>query len=863
MADGSIKKLGQIEIGDLVTTNRGRGRRVVEIFEHPGKECVRFTTKTGRQLVAALDHTMCTSKGWKFAADTKVGEGLALLRHFEANRVSDRSEAEFRLLGYILGDGCVSDGSGKIAAVNEEEIADIKKCVETLGKEKGDERISWRLESGAVCFRGMLPWLRETSLYGKMAYTKSLPSWARTASNKQIAHLLACYFATDGGITDPAVKRKSGEKAGKSLPPIIDFGSVSKELLEGIQSLLSRFDIVSNLYPKKSRCTQTGKACFSHVLVIESKRNFEKFLHEIGPFVRHSDKVAKMKAWESVLPSICDKGTPWFTAEELDEIRTSKQSRQALVKKYGLKSDHAIFNIQHGVTDLLPLSQDYFFDEIVSMEPCVADCRCLTVDEDETFVVKDIVVHNSTMISHWTPVTFLEMFPHKRVILTSSEGGYAAEWGGKVRQTFLEHQEELSTRLVGRPPAKEDWKTTMGGGMVCAGVGGMITGRGADLFIIDDYIRNSEEANSPTIRNKVWDWYTSTARSRLEPGASMVILATRWHSDDLIGRLTDKSFYADEDDRDDWEVLVLPALADPESEAYYRNRGCRVNELRTSLIKVPQSASPGEWRDILGRKAGEALCPERYDEKELRKIRSNSIRDWYSLYQCRPGDEANDGNVYYQFDSQRNTGQLVRDFTMQLFVSIDFGVAPIVAVIGQYERDEVNGGLMRMDVLEEIYIREGSVHTLMDKVCRELMKYCWRQTYVEFYGDAAGIQKAAQSQKSCWDIVAEIVAYSPNIQPAYRRLTKNPQIVDRVNAVNSQLYSVDKVVRLRMHETKCPELIMDMKRVKWAQDSSGNSMGTQDKSDKWRTHLSDALGYAVERLAGRRRKGGARKGFVR
>ena len=91
------------------------------------------------------------------------------------------------------------------------------------------------------------------------------------------------------------------------------------------------------------------------------------------------------------------------------------------------------------------------------------------------------------------------------------------------------------------------WETEHDGAMICAGVGGPLTGKGSNVLIIDDPVKNSEEANSLTMRDKAWDWWTSTARTRLEPSIdpntgekvqpAVIIMATRWHSDDLIGRL--------------------------------------------------------------------------------------------------------------------------------------------------------------------------------------------------------------------------------------------------------------------------------------------------------------------------------------
>jgi predicted phage terminase large subunit-like protein len=133
------------------------------------------------------------------------------------------------------------------------------------------------------------------------------------------------------------------------------------------------------------------------------------------------------------------------------------------------------------------------------------------------------------------------------------------------------------------------------GGMIAAGVGGGMTGYGAKLLIVDDPHKNRQEANSQTMREQVWGWYTSTARTRPEPGAAIVLIQTRWHPDDLAGRLLKLAETDPKADR--WEVLHLPALSED----------------------------------------GQALWPERFPVEELEKTRA-TIGSWEfeALYQGRP-----------------------------------------------------------------------------------------------------------------------------------------------------------------------------------------------------------------------------------
>ena len=134
--------------------------------------------------------------------------------------------------------------------------------------------------------------------------------------------------------------------------------------------------------------------------------------------------------------------------------------------------------------------------------------------------------------------------------------------------------------------------------MFCAGVGGPITGRGGDLLIIDDPHKNWKEAQSETIRKSIIDWFNSTAYTRLEPNASIIIVQTRWHERDLAG-------YCISEHKDNWREIRLPAIAEAD--------------------------------DMIGRGVGCALSPQRFNIERLRTIRQSlGSYMWNGLYQQSP-----------------------------------------------------------------------------------------------------------------------------------------------------------------------------------------------------------------------------------
>jgi predicted phage terminase large subunit-like protein len=238
----------------------------------------------------------------------------------------------------------------------------------------------------------------------------------------------------------------------------------------------------------------------------------------------------------------------------------------------------------------------------------------------------------SETVSHYTPPWFLGCFPDKRVGLASYEHDFASLWGRKSRDVLQEWGPELYGVTVSDDSSAVDrWDVVAwdgyryvptGGGMIVSGVGGPLTGRGFDLGIIDDPIKNSKEAMSPTIRANIWDWWQSTFSTRFEPGASCVVMMTRWHQDDLIGRIL-KEMLEDEE-QIEWKILSFPALYMPDFSDY---------DIKGQIADVRPELLIKDFRD----RTGQALWPWRFDEKSLDKRRRTSGSFWWSaMFQQDP-----------------------------------------------------------------------------------------------------------------------------------------------------------------------------------------------------------------------------------
>lgn len=242
----------------------------------------------------------------------------------------------------------------------------------------------------------------------------------------------------------------------------------------------------------------------------------------------------------------------------------------------------------------------------------IADELQRIADGEQRYIIIEMPPrHGKSMtVSETFPSYYLAKNPDKRVITTAYSDGLARKFGRANRNKFAEFSNQLfDVDIAFDNGSVNDWSVHQtSGGMISTGIGGSITGQGADLMIIDDPHKNAKEAASKTMRDFVWDEWESTLSTRLHQGASVIVIMTRWNEDDFVGRLIKQ-------DPDKWTRLRLPAIAEEEG-------------------------------DLLGREIGEALCSELgYDEEWAaeKKLEVGS-KTWASLYQQRPAPR--EGNIF-------------------------------------------------------------------------------------------------------------------------------------------------------------------------------------------------------------------------
>jgi predicted phage terminase large subunit-like protein len=206
----------------------------------------------------------------------------------------------------------------------------------------------------------------------------------------------------------------------------------------------------------------------------------------------------------------------------------------------------------------------------------------------------------STYGSGLFPSFFLGRHPKAQVIAASHTSTFAEKWGRRVRNTVMEKRYEnlFPTRIAEDSQAAGQWATKQMGEYFAVGVGAKVQGRRADLMVIDDCFGSREDADSELIRDKVWDWWKFDLMPRLKPGGRVVLINTRYHEDDLAGRIL-------KEEPERWEI-----------------------------IRIPMEAEEGEL-DALGRVPGERLWKEWFTEEMVEDAKRDP-RTWTSLYQQRP-----------------------------------------------------------------------------------------------------------------------------------------------------------------------------------------------------------------------------------
>lgn len=267
------------------------------------------------------------------------------------------------------------------------------------------------------------------------------------------------------------------------------------------------------------------------------------------------------------------------------------------------------------------------------------------------------------------PAWHLGHYPNHELINIGYNLDLPMKFSRKVREVMREPQYKgifPDATLHPDSQSLEAWLTTSGGGFTAAGVGGGITGKGAHILIIDDPIKNQEEADSILTRDKLWDWYQSTAYTRLAPGGGVLVIETWWNDDDLAGRLQQMM---SKEDSDQFEIVRYPAL----SEAWeYRD------EVTGDIVRTPEEVDVDDPpvgmsnQLTLLRPKDFCLHEDRYPTDSLKRIRANlQPRIWSALYQQNP---VPDEGMYFKKEFFRYQKALPAPNNLRIYTAWDFAI---------------------------------------------------------------------------------------------------------------------------------------------------------------------------------------------
>ncbi len=298
--------------------------------------------------------------------------------------------------------------------------------------------------------------------------------------------------------------------------------------------------------------------------------------------------------------------------------------------------------------------------------------------------------HGKSLIaSNYFPSWVLGHHPEYEIIASSYAVSLPIGFSRQVRERVRQKAYQNifpHTKIHPEAQSAEAWITTEAGGYLAAGVGGGITGKGAHIAVIDDPIKDAEEADSETTRDSIWNWYGSTLHTRVAPGGGILVIQTRWHDDDLSGRLlTQMKTLVDEgvdgEEIESWEIVSYPAIAEHDEYILLDKT-------------VTEEAKPGAR---LLRKKGEALHEERYPLKALlKKKRSMQPRHWSALYQQNPVPDEGD---FFRRDQFRFYNGEPNWEDMYTFMAWDLA-------IGQKQKNDWTVGMVgSYDHNGDVYIR--------------------------------------------------------------------------------------------------------------------------------------------------------------
>lgn len=482
-------KLGDVVIGDMVLTHKGRFRRVLDVADKGARPTLLITTNADRRIRAEINHPFLTPEGWIKAKDLSIGQALAAVVPQEDLPQENVTVEEARLLGYIIGDGSVTNSPGFVNA-DEEILCDFERCCLSVGaiptrRRMSPSAVKKNAKFTTIGIKKLLPWLEKWNLRGKNSYTKRIPPGILMSSKEIIANFLGAYWSCDGTIR----VRHHGRRGDIFIASLT---SVSEGLARDCQHAMLRLGISTRI--------RKGTIKF------KSKRQGDIYTFWNVVSTSH-EEVAKFTR----LKGLCSR---------------KFMPAQSLLKQ----------SFEQG---------SLIEDKIISIEDAgFGECRCLNVDEDHSFTANDIAVKNSLSTNVFFPAFEWTKRPHLRYLAMSYSQSLTLRDNIRFRQVI---KSPIYQQFWGHvfQPSEDQFNiikvmNNKTGFKLASSVGGVGTGERGNRLVVDD-ANNVKEAESETILESTNQWFKEVLPTRLVDmqNDAIIVIQQRTSELDVSGTILD------------------------------------------------------------------------------------------------------------------------------------------------------------------------------------------------------------------------------------------------------------------------------------------------------------------------------------
>jgi intein/homing endonuclease len=539
--DRGVVPLKEIRVGDHVLTHRGRFRKVLAVSEQGKLPVIEFTTGRGRKIRAAKDHPLLTQRGWIEAKDITTRDVFAETHSSEKFGKQTISNEEARMLGYLIGDGCITDKDG-VSFTNQdpETVADFMECVRAVGlnprlKERppsypSKTQIVYVNAKGESSLVSVREWVKKHGLSGAKSATKHVPPAVLAGSEEVVLNYLSAYWACDGTIQDRRDLPRTGRNNQLTQSVRVSATTISPKLVVQHQQLLQNLGLSFRVRKKVTRLTtamvsknnprRVGENYTSYDLAASDQDTAAKFIQTISPVMRHEKRTRALG----------------LARTRFDQT---------------LNADNVAEIVDGGT----------------------AECRCLQVEEDSSFVYQGVAVHNSKLVNVMFPVWCWLRRPGARFICLSVNQDAtmrdARDSRALIRSTWFQDLFQPDWTLKEDQDSVSDYGNTKGGTRQSKPQGSTIVGSRGDFLLIDD-ANDPEESESKLVRDSVNSTYNTNIHNRINhPMKSVRIgIQQRTHMEDWTGYCTKKHgvWTPENPDPEKWFHVVIPAEFEPSTK---------------------------------------------------------------------------------------------------------------------------------------------------------------------------------------------------------------------------------------------------------------------------------------------------------